>query len=544
MENQIPQSQNSLPPKPPTNPTHWVVIGLAAVLAAGGIIYYANKPQVDDTNTLVKHQDEFKDWKTYINEDFGFELRIPSDWSVEKQESKEELFFYSQVSKDGNQALRERCKDPVIQEKEPMECSRINIDLYFYLTELEQNGTSNFEVEKINDIEWIVTQGENIGLRYTTNKKGKSYVFKVFPEDKVKLTQILSTFKFTTAVNTTDWKTYTNNEYGFEIKIPADWTTMKKNGSLAFLSDQTKQFYDKYQKECVLTNYKGENCGGEFNFVDMLFRNLDYYTAVNGQYAQPLATDKVTITNKEWLKFEAGELFGETNYQLEHGGMFYNFVIYHTGNVSEETFEKILSTFKFIESTPVTGLKYNEDFTLLLPEDWTIAATTKNSGSSLVKGDLLDKYIMSLPREYNGSVTSIAAEVHIFSDDKLAGYHYDYNWVFYDRADGKWYSMGDLYSISSTLTYKKDSPIILKATMNTSSGLPVYSEFGYGDAGCGSTHSLIHLKQLGIIVDFKYNSCYEGSMVEDLDGEEAEKIFSDFEKKWEEVIKSFELKPL
>jgi hypothetical protein len=66
------------------------------------------------------------------------------------------------------------------------------------------------------------------GLRLNTflhGKGGKLYHFKLpyLPENKAKLSQFLSTFKFTNQPETADWKTYRNDGLGFEIKYLPAW---------------------------------------------------------------------------------------------------------------------------------------------------------------------------------------------------------------------------------------------------------------------------------------------------------------------------------
>ena len=60
---------------------------------------------------------------------------------------------------------------------------------------------------------------------------------------KALFSQILSTFKFIDN-STADWKTYTNVEYGFEIKYPGDWKDYDPARPRLLNSDKYQIVYD------------------------------------------------------------------------------------------------------------------------------------------------------------------------------------------------------------------------------------------------------------------------------------------------------------
>jgi hypothetical protein len=44
-------------------------------------------------------------------------------------------------------------------------------------------------------------------------------------------------------IDTSNWKTYTSNDYGFEIKYPSDWSVItRKDSGVAFLAPETPKF--------------------------------------------------------------------------------------------------------------------------------------------------------------------------------------------------------------------------------------------------------------------------------------------------------------
>ena len=140
--------------------------------------------------------DPTANWKTYTNTQYGFEVKIPTDWTVDGSSSANELFFYSSISKKENDARASRCKDPAVRENEALECSQRNIDMYFTNTTYGNNGNKK---EVINGVTWTVLEGENSGWQYEAKQNGKSYHFALtyLPENKGRLVEFLSTFKFT-----------------------------------------------------------------------------------------------------------------------------------------------------------------------------------------------------------------------------------------------------------------------------------------------------------------------------------------------------------
>ncbi len=142
--------------------------------------------------------DKTENWKTYTNTDYGFEIKIPSDWTVESGNSKGGggLTFYSQASRIKNLAKIEECKNKSNSGFVP--CVLAIEDMHFAGANYSFDHLNNKQ-ETINGVEWTAIGGTYEGLAYQT-KQGKSlFYFSVvgYPENKEKLAKILSTFKFT-----------------------------------------------------------------------------------------------------------------------------------------------------------------------------------------------------------------------------------------------------------------------------------------------------------------------------------------------------------
>ncbi len=63
----------------------WIVVVAVALLAGGVLAWqYLDKPKEEvEAPKVEAPKNETADWKTYRNEEFGFEIKIPEKWFVE-----------------------------------------------------------------------------------------------------------------------------------------------------------------------------------------------------------------------------------------------------------------------------------------------------------------------------------------------------------------------------------------------------------------------------------------------------------------------------
>ncbi len=259
-----PHTSPSIPPK-----VLWpVLIVVILGIAVGGFFllnsYIYNEKQGDDTDTVaVTNQvDEntnqnvnsnLDDWQTYTNEELGFSLKYPIDWTAETVESDD--------------VMDHRVGDAIISNGS-CESSACNISSSFC------EFTISSAISELNDsisdpVQWIMDQGfykgdqieesEYNGLSAWTTKvaviataqdgsqgmgkyvliydstSGKyysAYLSKGFSltSCEVEMDEILDTISFSSStIDTSDWQTYTNEEYGYTAKYPNSWTVEEKN---------------------------------------------------------------------------------------------------------------------------------------------------------------------------------------------------------------------------------------------------------------------------------------------------------------------------
>ena len=169
--------------------------------------------QVKSATTTSESQTDTSNWKTYKNDQYDFELKFPPSWSgvqVEKDGLSFDLFsnafhansFVCGIKVYTNPQWQQTQSDPhsdvLIAENKG--------NIFTYECDAEDYNLKGFE--------------SYTKCAYSTNKdqdcqnsgNGPKYEFENL---------IISTFKFTDQSDTTTWKTYKNDKYGFELQYPS-----------------------------------------------------------------------------------------------------------------------------------------------------------------------------------------------------------------------------------------------------------------------------------------------------------------------------------
>jgi hypothetical protein len=336
-----------------------IVVVIVAILGAGG--YFAYKQYVAPKSETPA--DQIAGWKTYNETDFGFSFKYPATWIIDDGLTLNtcclDIFNYDPSKKQGQFQEKGEVKIQIANYKKSVSSGLKEFVSSQTYMESNTKATSVQEVD-IAGINGIKSNLIGDGIYYLPRSSTEGISITIFnhPESgetlKETVSQILSTFKFTTPADQTagpalseveGWKTYTNTQYGFEIKIPPIYSLREQNNKV---SDYVR-FYrvDGGQPASSLAYLIGIK--ERINSLDDL-----------GKFMQ--TTD--TTLPLPGAKLEDTVLGGRKAVQFSHisyaGG--YTGTVYNTGvllgdgfaviismqeNATEQEYFKMLSTFKF-----------------------------------------------------------------------------------------------------------------------------------------------------------------------------------------------------
>ena len=191
-----------------------LVLSIVALLAAG----CSSSQQVNVVPTPTPPADETPSERIYTNSKYGFQITIPNTWTEQAGSNSDYVSFTM----------------PGLPTPPTGGAGETGGKNFILIANLENKeiprGTSKGK-KVISGVEWSIYLYSTIEgdvYNYFTPIKNTNYEFTVHDEDKSLLEQVLNSFKLTTTSQTSDWKTYTNSEYGFEFKYPGDMN-LKEN---------------------------------------------------------------------------------------------------------------------------------------------------------------------------------------------------------------------------------------------------------------------------------------------------------------------------
>lgn len=287
---------------------------------------------------------DIKDWKTYSNEQYGFEFKYPDSWNP-KENVNTELQIYSVA-----------LNQPEISANPKISFTKNPGGVGYEFLKFNLSGTVNVggvstqkeSFEPTSEFSFSNCNSKNSeGFRINLNKDNNEYeIWATYCQSEENFDanifdQILSTFKFIEKDETADWKTYRNEEYGFELKYPQDW----------FINSESLT-------QISIVNNKYKDSEGEFPYINVLiYNNNENLTLRNWFYDNQsyfFGTSKlvegkdyqlkdIKIQNSDAIEFSYSRIIKNTLVNI-------NSNIISIGAInSGENYDKILSTFKFMK---------------------------------------------------------------------------------------------------------------------------------------------------------------------------------------------------
>ncbi len=216
----------------------FLVVVLAAIVA--GIYYWQTTREIPSFVQAPVHREPTENWKTYSNTEYGFEFKYPESWT-KKNDDKKNILVWSGKE---NSAVTESDIFNVVIMPDSAHSTLKNlkdeceINCHDPRKEIKQ-GTS--EIVFV-DIPFCCTGDPGMyAMAYALNPEKKLELgfsiissgeaeksYKTYTASQV-MDLIISTFKFTEVAAPSDWKTYSNAEYGFEFKYPETWERKNEN---------------------------------------------------------------------------------------------------------------------------------------------------------------------------------------------------------------------------------------------------------------------------------------------------------------------------
>ena len=189
--------------------------------------YRENVAPLELSPTPTVSQDETSSWKTYRNDQYGFEFRYPSHWgkadntgSGYDNSNPYLLIWAGAVS-------RSQCQDLGCPPKPGDRDEFTKGDTFQGAPPLNPW----FEILRVHGDTWISIQVTDVNKNCSSETDCQQYLSLASLDGKTRVDnpnyqtyndfiELISTFKFTNSADTSTWKTYRNDQYGFEFRYP------------------------------------------------------------------------------------------------------------------------------------------------------------------------------------------------------------------------------------------------------------------------------------------------------------------------------------
>ena len=332
----------------------------------------AELQQISSQQQVQQTKIDTSDWKTYINEEFGFEVKYPSSLFMDVQENVVR-FSDSSAFNEQQDAM---VIDFVSSSREsiwwyPKEENWRDTEPFASFVRLIQMNT-NQEAQGIfsGDPPWGYyymfipflpqsTQGMEISARIFRDDEPPFGNY----SDRDTFLEILSTFRFVEPIDTSDWQTYRNEEFGFEVKYPSVYDTEQKyeRGKCSPGTYRSEEDFSLFVGPLSI-NIKDAQRVTLSEFVDEVEKGIKPDLEKGISISRVLSREKTTLADEEAIRL-ATEFCGAGCGQpimiyVKRGEDIYQFLyddgtlsgcLYEPAQLPSQAAEEILSTFRFVE---------------------------------------------------------------------------------------------------------------------------------------------------------------------------------------------------
>ncbi|MCX6791441.1 MAG: hypothetical protein NT149_00160 [Candidatus Gottesmanbacteria bacterium] len=378
----IPPVPQPVPPSPKKNSgiligilllIFGIIIGLmidkTPLLSALRIPYLGAKPTQTSIPipTQTPEQLNTTNWKTYINTKNMYSVKIPPGWEPERgnpaggytDEELQELdrMYWSKNNSSFSVQVLNSCTNLEICFKEFQTAADASADTFGGRYTTKAFKTTQGTYQGIPSIEARSTYGETVnavkGIFFVY--KGKLWLLETqsLPSFK-EADQILSTFRFLDqTTDTSNWKTYTDNDYNFLFKYPSVWEfdTLKydNNTSKMVFLDTHKIVFptENVHARLGLVNIQVQHHPKDTNYIQKFIKGTP--STIGVDQISALQTEEVTTPDDTRRGMQDIHYIGYTfDYQNE---WLYTLSMQSDNATYQQnklTFTQLLSTFRFV----------------------------------------------------------------------------------------------------------------------------------------------------------------------------------------------------
>ncbi len=199
----------------------------------------SQKPAEEVSEASKTENLDTSNWKTYRNEKYEYSFRYPSNWYVETKNSNSELSARGTGEKMGGDTSISNYQNPSSYNlgNIPADLFAVNLVIYNIDPAIKYNqffADKNYEFDNMQEISLSNTNAIRL-TGITTDHPSGYHVTNTFVKSKNRMFVLNYGWKLSNMsaiadeiVNsfvTSTWKTYTNDELGFELSFPAEWST-------------------------------------------------------------------------------------------------------------------------------------------------------------------------------------------------------------------------------------------------------------------------------------------------------------------------------